>query len=146
MFREGPHGFNVPFGNYKNPGIVDKNHIMEVHTLIQPVEFRHGDFSEFLNKDNIKNKDDFVYLDPPYALESENSFVGYNKCGFSSEKQGQLFNLCDNLSSKFLMSNSDVEVVRNFFEHYNILSIVSRRSINSKNPESTTAEVLIKNY
>lgn len=27
MFREGPHGFNIPYGNYKNPEIVNLEHL-----------------------------------------------------------------------------------------------------------------------
>jgi DNA adenine methylase len=54
-----------------------------------------------------------------------------------------------------MLSNSDVELVReNFINEsgcsrrpkYNISSILCKRSINSKNPESKTREVIIKNY
>lgn len=47
-----------------------------------------------------------------------------------------------------MMSNSDVSLVRENFndKNYNIESIVCKRSINSKNPDSKTRELIIKNY
>lgn len=158
MFREGPNGFNVPFGNYKSPTIIDQDHINNVSELIKDVVFMHSDFKEsFKNIDNCnaeeieENCSDFVYLDPPYAPENEKSFVGYTIDGFDLEQHTELFKLCNALNEldiKFLMSNSSVDLVRNSFTHKKIKieEIIAKRSINSKNPDSKTNELLIKNY
>lgn len=61
LFRIGPNGFNVPFGNYKNPKIIDKEHLMEIHELIKSVRFECCDFTHSIN-DNILTGD-FVYCD-----------------------------------------------------------------------------------
>ena len=47
-----------------------------------------------------------------------------------------------------MLSNADVSLVRENFtnEKYNTLSILCKRSINSKNPDAKTNEVIIKNY
>ena len=47
-----------------------------------------------------------------------------------------------------MLSNSDVSLVRENFtnEKYKITSILCKRAINSKNPESKTKEVIITNY
>ena len=46
---------------------------------------------------------------------------------------------------KFIMSNAKVDIVTNSFKDYNCEDIVARRAINSKNPGSTTTEVIIYN-
>lgn len=148
LFREGPNGFNVPYGNYKNPQIINKENLDEVHELIQGVVFGCCDFTESLGKIGV---DDFVYIDPPYVPETQTSFVSYTKDGFGKEKHVALFKLCNQLSlekKKVLISNSDVPFVRESFptDTYNTESIMCKRSINSKKPGTKIAEVLIRNF
>jgi DNA adenine methylase len=155
LFRVGPNGFNVPYGHYKNPEIINKGHLEEIHNLIQGVIFECCDFTISL-KDVEPN--DFVYLDPPYAPENATSFVGYTEKGFGIESHNNLFTLIHNLTAakepkepkvpKVLLSNADVPLVRDNFtsEQYVILQILCKRSINSKNPDAKTNEVIISNY
>ena len=147
MYREGPNGFNVPYGHYKTtPSIITKSDLNYISELIKNVEFIHSDFSKSLL--NIK-KDDFVYLDPPYAPENNKSFVGYTSEGFNLETHKKLFNEILKFNTreiKFLMSNSKVEIVLNYFKDYKTEDIVVRRAINSKKPDSKTTEVFIYNF
>ena len=148
IFRVGPRGFNVPYGHYKNPEIINHEHLCEIHNLIRGVIFENCDFTDSLSK--IENGD-YVYLDPPYAPETTNSFVGYTENGFNIENHTTLFNMIHKLTEsnkKCLLSNADVRLVRDNFtdEKYNIISILCKRTINSKNPEAKAKEVIIKNY
>jgi DNA adenine methylase len=147
VYREGPNGFNVPFGNYKNPGIFDEDHIREVSALIKDVVFEEAPFEGVLEK--VKGGD-FIYLDPPYAPETATSFVGYTADGFTIEDHTKLFKMCNAIcgrGGKLLMSNADVSLVKNAFPEptYETKIIECRRTINSKNPEAKTNEVLIRN-
>ena len=148
VFRLGPKGFNVPYGHYNNPEIINKSHLDEIHSLIQNVIFECCDFTTSLS---CIDKNDFVYLDPPYAPETRNSFVGYTENSFTLENHNALFKLIHTLTEnnkKMMLSNSDVSLVRDNFrnEKYNVSSIVCKRSINSKNPKAKTNEVIITNY
>jgi DNA adenine methylase len=145
LYREGPNGFNVPYGNYKNPSIIDVDHIMQISNLIRDVVFSVASFEETLQK---PRHNDFVYLDPPYAPETGTSFVSYTLDGFNIQKHMQLFTLCHGLADKqiqFLMSNADVKLVRDNMSVYEMNIIVCKRAINSKKPGSKTNELLILN-
>lgn len=149
VFRIGPNGFNVPYGNYKNPEIINKIHLTEIHELIQPVTFECLDFKKSIS--NVIHKNDYVYLDPPYAPETKTSFVKYTENGFNVDNHTELFDAIHDLTKKnikLMMSNADVELVRNNFQNnkYHIQSILCKRSINSKNPETKAKEVIVKNY
>jgi DNA adenine methylase len=157
MYRQGPNGFNVSFGNYNAPQIINKFHLDEVHDLIQNVIFQHMDFSQSLS---TVRSNDFVYLDPPYAPINNLSFVKYTEDGFNIDKHLQLFNLCHTMNCnniKFMMSNADVKLIRDNFcrsieelngetDNYKIVSIDCRRRINSRRPETTAKEVIITNF
>ena len=145
MYREGPNGFNIPYGHYKTSPNINKDEIDAVSDLIQNVEFIHKSFVDSIE---CINEYDFVYLDPPYVPENSKSFVGYVQDGFDEEMHKKLFENIKQLNQKnikFLLSNSNTQMVREYFEEFNIEEIVARRAINSKNPESTTIEVLIHN-
>ena len=138
IFRTSKNGFNVPYGNYNNPNIINKAHLLEISELIQNVIFKHCDF-----KDSIKfiKKNDFLYLDPPYF----NTYNNYTNNKFYQHKT--LFDICKRYNFYFLMNNSDVIFVRNSFKNYYIKTIYNcKRKINSKNPNSIVNELLICNY
>lgn len=143
LYREGPKGFNVPFGHYANPSVFDEGELMAVSDLIQGVEFACQDVQAALLG---VGRDDFIYLDPPYAPETATSFVGYTSNGFALDMHQALFARLKNLTlTKFLMSNADVPLVTEAFAGYQKKVVSARRAINSKKPESRTKEVLIWN-
>jgi DNA adenine methylase len=144
MYREGPNGYNVPYGHYKKtPTIISEIDLNNISDLIKDVEFNTCSFT-----DSIKNVKygDFVYLDPPYAPENSKSFVGYVSDGFGLDKHKLLFDDIKKLhNTRFVMSNAKVELVMEAFKEYNCQGIEARRAINSKKPGSTTTEVIIYN-
>ena len=150
VYREGPRGFNVPYGHYNEPSIFCENHLRSISSLIQDVLFVVQPYTESFTQ--IAHPTDFIYLDPPYAPINETSFVSYTAHGFTHDDHRQLFKLCHQVtaqhSARLVMSNSDVASTRSAFPSppYTKQVISCRRAINSKDPSSRIDEVLISNF
>jgi len=145
VYREGPNGFNVPFGHYKNPGIFEEDALRSLSTLLQGVVFSCQPFQDSLS---IVQEGDFVYMDPPYAPEQANSFVGYTSAGFGIADHADLFQRCKQMADlriRWTMSNADVDLVKKEFVSpaFTTVIIDCRRAIHSTKPETKTKEVLI---
>ena len=144
MYREGPNGYNVPYGHYKKtPAILSQAELNYISKLIENVKFVHCGFIDSIKR---VSEGDFVYLDPPYAPENSKSFVGYVADGFTLETHQKLFSEIKKVkNTKFIMSNAKVELVTNNFKDYHCDEVSARRAINSKKPGSKTTEVIIYN-
>ena len=142
--------FNTPFGNYRNPNIVNSATLLAVSEYFNSanITFTSIDYSEVLV--NI-NKSTFVYLDPPYDPVSQTSnFTGYVKGGFTREDQIRLKQCCDELNErkvKFMLSNSATDFIKELYTSYNISYVKAKRAINSVgNKRGDVDEVVIRNY
>lgn len=140
LYRESKNGFNVPFGNYKNPSFYDFEHLKNISNLLNKykVEFHNLDYKEFIK--DVKTKD-FIYLDPPYY----DTFTKYIKNDFNIEDQKELQTILSRLPCKFVMSNSKNEFIDDLYKNYNKNVISCKRRINSKKPQSTEEEFLVYN-
>jgi len=146
LYREGPNGFNVPYGHYKKtPTMITLKEMTTISSLIKDVVFIHQDCSASLKK---AVEGDYVYMDPPYVPEKSTSFVGYTQDGFPLEKHKELFANILELKSQnvdFALSNSCVELVLKTLASCTIIEIKAKRAIHSKNPGEKTKEVIITN-
>lgn len=156
LFRVNNSGhFNTPFGNYKNPNIVNEPVIKAVNSYFNnnEITIRNDDYAAVLKN---AQTGDFVYLDPPYDPVSDtSSFTGYNAGGFTRENQKELRDVCIELDKKrvkFLLSNSATSYIKEIYDAslFKILKIEivkAKRNINSNgNKRGEVDEVLIRNY
>lgn len=89
--------FNVPYGKYKNPKIVDEESIYEISKYLNDNEILilNGDFEQAVQE---AQEGDFVYFDPPYIpLNETSSFTSYTHEGFTYEDQVRLRDLVKEL-------------------------------------------------
>lgn len=145
LYRENKAGkFNVPFGNYAKPNIIDEKNMRGISTLIKDVEFKISGFEKFISDMDADPKN-FIYLDPPYFKETKTSFDSYTSHGFDIACHTKLYDLVKANKVRFLLSNSNTDFVKNAFKDFTINYVECKRRINSKKPNSKTIEVLIQN-
>lgn len=151
LFRVNASGeFNVPFGNYANPNIVNEPVLRAISFYFNNSEivFNAVDYAEIL-----KNLPDnaFVYLDPPYDPVSVTAnFTSYTKDGFSRDEQIRLRKCCDELNErgiKFMLSNSATDFICDQYSKYNIEIISAKRLVGADaSKRGRIQEVIVRNY
>ena len=151
LFRVNSAGeFNSPFGNYRNPNIVNAPTLRAVSSYLNAatVHLTSLDYTGVLR---TLSKGTFVYLDPPYDPVSETaSFTGYVKGGFSRDEQIRLRECCDELNKrglKFMLSNSATDFIKEQYAAYHITIVQAKRAINSDAAKrGEIDEVVVRNY
>lgn len=149
LYRVNAKGqFNVPFGKYSNPRIADAEQLLAASAVLQRVELVCGGFEQI---EELLNKGDFVYFDPPYMPRSDTaSFTSYTKEGFGVEGQESLAKFCRKISEKgvkWMLSNSPTELIYDLYEGFNFSVVSATRAINSKaSKRGEVEELIITNY
>ncbi|MFS0879735.1 DNA adenine methylase [Metabacillus niabensis] len=151
LFRVNKKGqFNVPFGKYKNPNIVNEDVVRAVHDYLanNDVTILNGDFADAVA---TAKKGDFVYIDPPYdPVSTTSSFTSYSLDGFGRDEQERLRDLVvdlDRRGCKVLLSNSATEYIKDLYKNFQIEIVGATRSINSvASKRGKIDEVLVMNY
>jgi DNA adenine methylase len=151
LYRVNSKGqFNVPFGDYENPSIFDRNTLFQASQLLQGVHLQVMTFEKVLD---FAGKDDFVYFDPPYIpLSKTSSFTRYSKSNFSMKEQKRLsevFGILDSRGCFVMLSNSDHALTRELYRHYekNTVIVRAKRMINSVGSRrGAINEVVVTNY
>ncbi len=148
--------YNMPFGRNRscfNPTL-EKNFIKFAKAIEEKnIIFTNHNFKDL--KINLLNKDDFVYLDPPYLI----TCASYNEQGgWNEEEEYSLLSLCDNLNNnniKFALSNVlehkglKNEILMKWANNYKIHYLnydYNNCNYQDKNKDNKTIEVLITNY
>ncbi|VXD11996.1 DNA adenine methylase [Planktothrix paucivesiculata] len=151
LFRVNSKGqFNVPFGRYKNPNILDEAVLRGVNDYLNQntVTFLNIDFAEAVED---AKKGDFIYFDPPYdPVSNTASFTGYDVNGFNQNEQRRLKQVVDELTEKgcnVMLSNSATDFILDLYKDYTTKIVSATRSINSNAlKRGKINEVLVLNY
>jgi DNA adenine methylase len=135
LYRVNSKGeFNVPFGRYKNPRILNSSGINAISQALKTTkaELRSVDYRDALN---TCGKRDVVYLDPPYQPPSKTSkFTDYTPSGFSEKNQEELVEEFGRLVDRgclVILSNSDTALTRYLYRDFEMKKVTVNRPINS---------------
>ncbi|HGR7585457.1 TPA: DNA adenine methylase, partial [Streptococcus pneumoniae] len=127
--------FNVPYGRYKNPKIVDEELISAISVYLNnnQLEIKVGDFEKAIV--DVRTGD-FVYFDPPYIPLSETSaFTSYTHEGFSFADQVRLrdaFKRLSDTGAYVMLSNSSSALVEELYKDFNIHYVEATRTNGAK--------------
>lgn len=156
LYRENSKGdFNVSFGKYINPTILDENLIKIDSELLQRVDILYGDFSQI---ESYISDYTFIYFDPPYRpISSSAAFTAYNKSNFNDKEQYRLKEFYTTMSERscyILLSNSDGSAsdpdntyLDELYRDYIIHRVFAKRSIScAGSKRGPIPELLIRNY
>jgi len=156
LFRVNSKGeFNVPFGDYKNPRICDRENLLAASQILQRAIIHCADFSNCLG---FVNPETFVYFDPPYRPISKTArFKSYAKYDFNDTSQARLAEFCrelDKIGVKWMVSNSDPKnkiaedpFFDELYRDFVINRVSATRMINSNAMKrGPITELLITNY
>ena len=117
LYRVNSKGvFNVPFGRYKNPKILDEQNLRLVNKALERASITCKDFEDAIHKANGSS---LIYFDPPYhPLNGTAKFTQYTSNNFSLDDQERLSKIFARLSkggSYVLLSNSDTEIIKQLY-------------------------------
>ncbi|MFC1454767.1 DNA adenine methylase [Candidatus Undinarchaeota archaeon] len=149
LYRVNSKGqFNVPIGDYKNPGIVREETLNLASKLLRGAKISAGKFEDIATK---ARKGDFIYFDPPYMpLSKTSNFTSYTKNSFDLEDQtrlAELFKRLDKKGCKLMLSNSNLPIMRELYKGYDIRTVNARRLIScDPNGRGHIKEVVVRNY
>jgi DNA adenine methylase len=140
--------FNVPFGTYKNPKILDEETLREAALGLAGVELVTGDFRTVTKR---AKRGDFVYLDPPYVpLSRTAGFTAYAMEGFREKDQARLSEELSRLAKKgvkAMLSNHDTKETEVLYKDFWTRVVNVRRSINSDiTKRGDTREIIVTNW
>jgi DNA adenine methylase len=141
--------FNVPFGNYKNPGIYNPEVLRAASHRLRDTKIICSDFRSFLKE--IPQKDDFVYLDPPYVpIGVYSDFKRYTKDFFTMKEQEELAALVRWLMEKrvkVMLSNSFNEKVKSLYCGFKQEVVLAPRYINKNGSgRGLIKELIVLNF
>ncbi len=122
--------YNVPYGFKNTVDLFEFENIRNISRLLnRNVNLIHSDFYSVM--ENIQ-KDDLVFLDPPYTVAHENNgFVKYNQKIFQWEDQERLANLLREIDAKgafYILTNAAHKSVDQLFSVVGDKHIVQRSS------------------
>lgn len=121
--------YNVPFG-YRSKNFFEPENLRLVSANLKKSFFTVGDFDIVRKK---LNKNDLVFLDPPYTVtHNNNGFIKYNQKLFSLDDQFRLSKLIDDIKKAgayYILTNAAHQTIEKIFEKGDKKYLLQRASL-----------------
>lgn len=140
--------FNVPFGKYKNPKILDEANLRAASRALKDATIVEGDYLDVLAK--YAQPGDLIFLDPPYMPVSKYAdFKRYTANQFGEEDQKKLaaeVQRLTDLGCHILLTNSNHPLIQQLYAQYHCEVVQTKRMISSKSATRSGEDILVRNY
>lgn len=131
IYRTNTDGhFNVPFSGTKTGAMPSWGEITDAVSLLRSARVEASTFLSLI-EENVR-AGDFVYLDPPYAVENRRVFVQYNAQTFGLSDLQQLADVLhciDAVGAKFVLSYAVSTEALHFFRHWPMRRVSCQRNV-----------------
>lgn len=138
--------FNVPIGT-KTGELPTLQRFLDAAKILRRCKLLNGDFRETIT--HIK-KNDFVFIDPPYATRTRKDRNEYGCGSFALEdlpRLRQYTNSVNRLGARFLLTYENTNEIRELYSDSQISALTVQRNMQGfKNARRTASEVLISNF
>lgn len=146
LYRVNKKGqFNVPFGRYKNPKLIDEISLEATSELLRRTEIVCGDYKSVLQ--HHAKPGDFIFLDPPYLpVSAYADFKRYTKEQFYEEDHHELGHevaRLQDLGCHVVLTNSNHPLVHEIYGKYEVEIIPTKRYISSNGKQRTGEDVIV---
>lgn len=146
LYRVNSKGqFNVPFGSYKNPKILDRDSLEAASLLLRQTTIVCGDYKSVLRKH--AKPDDFIFLDPPYLPTSTYAdFKRYTKEQFYEEDHIELaveVERLRELGCYAVLTNSNHPLVHEQYSLYEVEVVQTKRHISCNGKGRNGEDVIV---
>ena len=121
--------FNVPYSESSGTLISHEN-LLNISNKLKKAYIVQGDFEEIVKTHCLKN--DFVYLDPPYAIKNKRIFNQYNSTTFGLNDLERLRALMDDINSKnayFVLSYASCDEASFLATNWSVRKVNTVRNI-----------------
>lgn len=122
--------FNVPFAASKTGALPSWGEIEKAVQQLRKASTSTEDFEHLI--DSKIEKNDFVYLDPPYAVENERVFKQYNATTFGLtdlERLKASLSTIDKRGAKFVLSYADCPEALEAFSDWHHQEVSCQRNV-----------------
>ena len=130
LFRTNLGGrFNVPYAPSGTGELPREERLVQCAKLLRRVELRIGDFADTLHD---VAEGDFVYMDPPFAVQKRRIFREYCPGVFACHDLDRLGNLLQDIHGKgarFVVSYADCSEARRIFSSWHPRRVRTKRNI-----------------
>jgi DNA adenine methylase len=147
LFRTNSKGeFNVPYGGERSGQLPTLEHLNSLSSSLKKASLKSGDFQKTLS---FVKPGDFVYLDPPFAVENRRVFKQYGPQNFGLNDLERLscsLSTIESSGAKFVLSYAYCKEALNLFSGWHTRKVFVRRNIAGFSASRRfAAEIIVSN-